>query len=78
MPMLPEYWNDPILTVAVPLFVVSFTLEGIFITRHLKKEYNIKDAVASVSMGIGSAFINLALKIPVPALFPAAHNRWHR
>lgn len=63
--MLPVYWNDSILTVAVPLFVVTFVVEGLILTRLLKKEYNIKDAGVSVVMGIGSAFINLGIKIPV-------------
>ncbi len=63
--MLPPYWNDPILIIAVPIFILTFVLEAIFITRTLKKDYDTRDAVASVTMGIGSAFINLAIKVPV-------------
>lgn len=67
--MYSQVLTDPILLVAVPLFVVTFLLEAVFITRNLKKEYNTKDAVASVTMGIGSAFINTGLKIPVFIVF---------
>lgn len=67
--MYSQVLTDPILLVAVPLFVVTFVLEAVFITRNLKKEYNTKDAVASVTMGIGSAFINTGLKIPVFIVF---------
>lgn len=63
--MLPVYWNDSILTVAVPLFALTFVVEAFVITRLLKKEYNVKDSAVSVFMGIGSAFINLGIKIPV-------------
>ncbi|MCG9910141.1 MAG: sterol desaturase family protein [Flavobacteriales bacterium] len=67
--MYSQVLTDPILLVAVPLFVLTFLLEAVFITRNLKKEYNTKDAVASVTMGIGSAFINTGLKIPVFIVF---------
>ena len=63
--MLPVYWNDSILTVAVPMFALTFILEGLVLTRLLKKDYNIKDAATSVFMGVGSAVINLGVKIPV-------------
>ena len=63
--MLPVYWNDSILTVAVPMFALTFILEGLVLTRLLKKDYNIKDSATSVLMGIGSAVINLGVKIPV-------------
>lgn len=63
--MLPAYWNDSILMVAVPMFILTFVVEGLVLTRLLKKEYNIKDATSSVTMGIGSAVINLGIKIPV-------------
>lgn len=47
------------------MFAITFVIEGLVLTRILKKEYNIKDAYTSVLMGVGSAVINLAIKIPV-------------
>ena len=63
--MPPPYWSDPILIFAIPVFIITFVLEAIFITRTLKREYDTKDALACISMGIGSAIINLGIKIPV-------------
>lgn len=67
--MLPPYWDDSVLMVAVPLFIITFVVEGLILTRTFKKEYNVKDASSSVLMGIGSAVINLGIKIPVFIVF---------
>ena len=63
--MLPAYWNDSVIMAAVPMFIITFVIEGLILTRILKKEYNIKDATSSVVMGIGSAVINLGVKAVV-------------
>ena len=50
---------------AIPFFLVSVIFEGIIIHRKRPSNYNIKDTLASLSMGIGNIIIDLASKLVV-------------
>ena len=60
IPIIPNliYW-------AIPVFLVSVILEGIIIQRKRPLNYNIKDTLASLSMGIGNIIVDLASKLIV-------------
>ena len=60
IPIIPNliYW-------AIPFFLVSVIFEGIIIQRKRPLNYNIKDTLASLSMGIGNILMDLASKLIV-------------
>ena len=60
IPIIPNliYW-------AIPFFLVSVIFEGIVIHRKRPLHYNIKDTLASLSMGIGNILVDLASKLIV-------------
>lgn len=66
--------SDQIILLAVPFFILSFLVEGIILYKVRKEEYNVKDAAASVAMGLGSAVINGLVKIVVLIVFYAIYQ----
>lgn len=48
---------------AIPFFVITVILEGVLIVKHAKKSYALKDAITSISMGLGNVFIGLFSKV---------------
>jgi len=66
--------SDFIVLFAVPFFILSFVIEGIIIYKVRKEEYDVKDAAASITMGLGSAVINGMVKIVVLIVFYAIYQ----
>jgi sterol desaturase/sphingolipid hydroxylase (fatty acid hydroxylase superfamily) len=54
---------------AIPFFAVTIIFEGIFLYKKDRKNYNLKDAFASISMGIGNVIVNLVSKLLVVLIF---------
>ena len=64
---IPEIPN--LIYYAIPFFVVTVIAEGLIIYKKDKKTYNLKDTLASLSMGIGNVIINLLSNIIVVFVF---------
>ncbi len=56
----PLSFNDPV-AFAVPFFIVLILFEYFLVKRN-QKNYDVKEAIASIGMGLGSVFINLGSK----------------
>ena len=54
---------DPVTGYAIPVFVLSFLVEAWVLTRDAQARYPVKDAVASISMGLVSIPINATMKL---------------
>ena len=54
---------------AIPFFILLVTLEAIFDAVMRRELYQVKDAAASLTMGIGNVVVNLAGKIFVFAIY---------
>ena len=63
----PFSFNDPV-AFAIPFFVILILSEYFFIRRK-SKNYDIKEAAASIGMGLGSVIINLGSKALYVAIF---------
>ena len=50
---------------AIPFFIATVLIEGILIYKRNPKNYNLKDTLASISMGIGNVLIEIVSKILV-------------
>ena len=64
---IPEIPN--LIYYAIPFFVVTVIFEGVVIYKKDKKNYNLKDTLASLAMGIGNVIINLISKLLVVLVF---------
>lgn len=64
---IPEIPN--LIYYAIPFFVVTVIYEGLVIYKKDKKNYNLKDTLASLSMGIGNVIINLISQLLVVFIF---------
>ncbi len=63
-------YYDELIVYAIPIFFIMILIEAAIILKTKKKEeYPIKDALASITMGVGSAVINTALKSFVILVF---------
>ena len=60
---IPEIPN--LILYAIPFFTITVIIEGLIIVKHAKENYSVKDAVSSISMGLGNVFIGLFTKIAV-------------
>ena len=60
---IPEIPN--LILYAIPFFAITVILEGMIIVKHAPKMYSVKDAITSISMGLGNVFIGLFAKIIV-------------
>ena len=54
-----------LLLYAIPFFLVTVIIEGIFIYRKKIEKYSLKDTLASLSMGIGNFLIDMVSKLLV-------------
>lgn len=54
---------------AIPFFVITVIIEGLIIVKHAKENYSVKDAVSSISMGLGNVFIGLFTKVVILFIF---------
>ncbi|MCF6180746.1 sterol desaturase family protein [Lutibacter sp.] len=54
---------------AIPFFIVSVIVEGFIIYKKKPDSYNLKDSIASITMGIGNLVSNLLSKIWVVFIF---------
>jgi len=54
--------SNTVLYYVIPVFVVTFLLEVCFILFVQGKEMNVKDSIASISLGLGSAVLNTFIK----------------
>ncbi len=59
----------PIIIYAIPFFVITVIIEGLIIAKHTPKTYKVKDALTSITMGLGNVFIGLVSKIIVIVVF---------
>jgi sterol desaturase/sphingolipid hydroxylase (fatty acid hydroxylase superfamily) len=50
---------------AIPFFIVTVFFESVVLYKKQPKNYNIKDTLASLAMGIGNVFVNLLSKLLV-------------
>jgi sterol desaturase/sphingolipid hydroxylase (fatty acid hydroxylase superfamily) len=64
---IPEIPN--LIYYAIPFFAVTVIFEGIILYKKDRKNYNLKDTFASISMGIGNVIVNLASKLLVVLVF---------
>ncbi|MCB9235833.1 MAG: sterol desaturase family protein [Bacteroidia bacterium] len=80
-----KVWVDPVLSVAIPVFIVFIFLEAWVLHMQHRPKYDRKDAWASIAMGLGSAIINLGSKavayigfslVYAHALFPDLAKHW--
>jgi len=55
--------SDQVIIYALPLFLIVIVLEFVVNFIQDRKLYNGKDSVASITMGIGSLFVNLGMKV---------------
>lgn len=55
--------SDKVIMYALPLFLTAIVLEFVVNFIHDRKLYNGKDSIASITMGIGSLFVNLGMKV---------------
>ena len=60
---IPEIPN--LILYAIPFFTITVIIEGLIIVKHAKENYSVKDAVSSISMGLGNVFIGLFTKVAV-------------
>lgn len=58
-----------IIVYAIPFFVISVLVEYYVFTKRNSKKYNIKDAISSISMGIGNVILGIFSKIIVLFIF---------
>lgn len=54
---------------AIPYFLVTWIIETFFLIKQHKKPYEYKEALASISMGVGVLFINIVSKTVYLSLF---------
>ena len=71
---IPEIPN--LIHYAIPFFVVTVILEGIAVFRRNPNTYEIKDTLASISMGIGNVLIGLITKLFVVVLFAFIYENY--
>ena len=50
---------------AIPFFVVTVIVEGILISKKKPKSYSVKDALASIAMGLGNVAVGFGSKLLV-------------
>ena len=50
---------------AIPFFVVTVIVEGILISKKTPKSYSVKDALASIAMGLGNVAVSFGSKLLV-------------
>ena len=54
---------------AIPFFTITVFIESLIIVKHTPKKYRLKDALTSITMGLGNVFLGLISKIIVIAVF---------
>lgn len=59
---------DPALY-AIPFFLITLIVETLLIIKHYHRDYDFKEALASISMGVGVLFINVLSKTFYLSLF---------
>jgi sterol desaturase/sphingolipid hydroxylase (fatty acid hydroxylase superfamily) len=50
---------------AIPFFAITVILEGLIIAKHAPKAYSVKDAITSITMGLGNVLIGFIAKVIV-------------
>ena len=60
VPELPD-----LILYAIPFFAITVIIEGLIIAKHTPKVYSVKDALTSISMGLGNVFIGFIAKVIV-------------
>ncbi|AOW20237.1 sterol desaturase family protein [Urechidicola croceus] len=71
IPNLPD-----IIHYAIPFFVITVILEGFIIAKHSKKKYKTKDAITSITMGIGNVLVGLISKVIVVGAFMLVYENF--
>ncbi len=71
---IPEIPN--LIHYAIPFFVVTVILEGIAVFKRNPKSYEMKDTIASISMGVGNVVIGLITKLFIVVLFAFIYENY--
>ncbi|MGV6845057.1 MAG: sterol desaturase family protein [Lutibacter sp.] len=61
---------------AIPFFIISVIVESVAIYYKRNKEFNIKDSLASITMGVGNLVSNLLSKVIVVFIFTLIYNHY--
>lgn len=65
--------HDPVMY-ALPLFIIAMLVELSLIYHDKRKNYEVKDSAASITMGIGSVIIGIAVKLTAFMVFIFLHQ----
>ncbi|MEX0813340.1 MAG: sterol desaturase family protein [Chitinophagales bacterium] len=65
--------QDPVMY-ALPLFIIAMLTELVLIYLDKRKKYEFKDSAASITMGIGSVIIGIAVKLVAFLVFTFLHQ----
>ena len=71
---IPEIPN--LIHYAIPFFVITLIIEIVVDTREKAKAYETKDALTSLTMGLGNVFLGLISKAMIFALFIYIYNNF--
>jgi sterol desaturase/sphingolipid hydroxylase (fatty acid hydroxylase superfamily) len=66
--------SDIIILFAIPFYIITIIIEGFILYKTQKENYDLKDAAASITMGLGSAVINGSIKTIVLIIFYAIYQ----
>ena len=71
---IPEIPN--LIHYAIPFFVVTVILESIAVFKRNPKNYELKDTLASITMGIGNVLIGLVTKLFIVVVFAFIYENY--
>lgn len=61
---------------AIPFFIITLIIEIVVDARERTKSYETKDAITSISMGLGNVFLGLISKVMIFAIFIYLYNNF--
>ncbi|GAB1307427.1 sterol desaturase family protein [Urechidicola sp. KH5] len=70
----PQFPN--IILYAIPFFAITVIIEGLLIAKHSTKKYKVKDALTSITMGLGNVAVGFLSKIVVLVLLLYVYNNF--
>ena len=71
---IPEIPN--LIHYAIPFFILTVIIEGIAIFKRNPKTYEMKDTLASISMGIGNVLVGLVTKLFIVVIFAFIYENY--
>lgn len=70
----PQFPN--IILYAIPFFAITVIIEGLLIAKHSPKKYKVKDALTSITMGLGNVAVGFLSKIVVLLVLLYVYNNF--